>query len=66
MAKQTKSVGRAKAGRLIIGRAGFAKISAVEGIRLTDAMEERAQDKRTKGLPAEEYRMAIVSSHRRD
>jgi len=66
MAKQTKSVGRAtKAGRLIIGRAGFAKISAVEGIRLTDAMEKRAQDKRTKGLSAEEYRRAIISSHRK-
>ena len=66
MPKQKKSVGRsAKTGRLIIGRAGFAKISAVEGIRLTDAMEKRAEEGRTKGLSAEEYRRAIISSYRK-
>jgi hypothetical protein len=64
MPKQRKSVERkAKAGRLVIGRAAFAKISAVEGIRLTDTMEKRAEDRRTKGLSAEEYRRAIISSH---
>jgi hypothetical protein len=64
MPKQKKSGGRsAKAGRLVIGRAGFAKISAVEGIHLTDAMEKRAKARRTKGLSAEEYRRSIISNH---
>jgi len=66
MIKQKKSPGQAaKAGRLVIGRAGFAKISAVEGLRLTEEMDQRAQDRRTKGLSAEEYRRAIISSHRK-
>jgi len=55
MIKQKKSPGQAaKAGRLVIGRAGFAKISAVEGLRLTEEMDQRAQDRRTKSLAAEE------------
>jgi hypothetical protein len=66
MAKQKKSSKQsAKSGRLVIGRAGFAKISAVEGIRLTDAMNKRAEDRRTNGLSAEEYRRTIISSHRK-
>jgi hypothetical protein len=66
MAKEKKSVRTGiKAGRLVIGRAGFAKISEVEGIKLTDAMKQRADDKRAKGLTAEEHRRAIISSHRK-
>ncbi|HEX2364712.1 MAG TPA: hypothetical protein VHJ00_06725 [Bradyrhizobium sp.] len=66
MAKQKKSVGsHTKTGRYVIGNAGFAKISAVEGIRLTDAMKERAAVKRAKKLTAEEYRRTIISSHRK-
>ncbi len=66
MTKQRKSVGQgAKASRFIVGRDAFAKISAVEGIRLTDAMKKRADDKRAKGLTAEEHRRAIISSHRK-
>ena len=62
-----KSAGQpTKAGRYVVGRSGFAKISAVEGIHLTDAMRKRAADKRAKGLTAEEYRRAIISSHRKD
>ena len=43
----------------------FGKISAVEGIRLTQAMEKRAADAALKGLTAEEYRRAIVRSYRK-
>ena len=67
MSKQRKSVGNSeKMDRFIIGRERFAKISAVEGIELTDAMKKRADDKRAKGLSAEEYRRTIIGSHRKD
>jgi hypothetical protein len=49
----------------VIGSAGFAKISAVEGIHLTEAMKERAAVKRAKRLTAEEYRRTIIASHRK-
>jgi hypothetical protein len=66
MAKHQKSVGqRAKSGRFVIGSTAFAKISA-EGISLTDAMKKRADDKRSKGFTSEEYRRAIIRSHRKD
>jgi hypothetical protein len=66
MSKQRKSAGNSeKMGRFVIGRERFAKISAVEGIRLTEAMEKRAEDKRTKGLSSEEYRQTIIGSHRK-
>jgi hypothetical protein len=66
MAKQKKITGSSrKTGRFVVGRAGFAKISAVEGIQLTDAMEKRADEKRAKGLSAEEHRRAIIGSHRK-
>jgi hypothetical protein len=60
--KKTKS---AKTGRFVIGSAGFGKISAVEGIRMTAAMKKRAGDARAKGLTAEEYRSSIIRSHRK-
>src|SRR6202035_4535711 len=42
MAKQKKNIAkRAKAGRFVIGRAGFGKISSVEGIQMTAAMKKR-------------------------
>ncbi|MDB5554005.1 MAG: hypothetical protein JWL86_3989 [Rhizobium sp.] len=66
MAKQRKTVTKcAKAGGFIVGRAGFAKISAVEEIELTPVMEKRASEADRKGLSAEEYRRAIVRSHRK-
>jgi hypothetical protein len=66
MAKQKKTVGQpAKPGRFVVGRLGFAKISAVEGIKPTDAMKKRADEKRSRGLSAEEYRRTIISSHRK-
>jgi len=45
--------------------AGFAKISAAEGIHLTEAMKERAAVKRAKRLTADEYRRTIIASHRK-
>jgi hypothetical protein len=66
MAKQKKPVVKsAKAGRFVIGSAGFGKISAVEGIRMTAAMKKRAGDAHAQGLTAEEYRRAIIRSHRK-
>jgi hypothetical protein len=56
---------RTKSSAFVLGKDGFAKISAVEGIRLTDAMEKRASDARAKGLSAEEHRDTIIRSHRK-
>jgi hypothetical protein len=66
MAKQKKPIAKnAKTGRFVIGSAGFGKISAVEGIRMTAAMKKRAGDARAKGLTAEEYRRTIIGSYRK-
>ena len=51
-------------GRFAVGEDAFAKISAVEGIRMTSAMKKRASDARVKGLSAEEYRQTIIRSYR--
>jgi hypothetical protein len=67
MAKQKKAVAKGnKAGGFVVGRARFAKISAVEGIQLTDVMEKRASEASQKGLTAEKYRQMIVRSYRRN
>ena len=66
MAKRRKSVTKGgKVGGFVVGRAHFAKISAVEGIELTAVMEKRASEASQKGLTADEYRRAIVRSHRK-
>jgi hypothetical protein len=66
MAKQKKTIAKnVKTGRFVIGSAGFGKISAVEGIRTTGAMEKRASDARAKGLTAEEHRRTIIHSYRK-
>lgn len=67
MAKQKKPIAKGvKAGSFVVGRARFAKISAVEGIHLTPAMEKRAAEAGRKGLTADEYRRTIVRSYRKD
>ena len=67
MEKQRKSTTKgAKSGQFVVGKAGFAKISEVEGIRPTAAMKKRAEDAQAKGLSAEEYRRTIIRSHRKD
>ena len=66
MAKQRKpAVKGIKVGGFVVGRARFAKISAVEGIELTEAMEQRASEAGRRGLTAEELRRTIVRSHRK-
>ncbi|MEH2531702.1 hypothetical protein V1277_001919 [Bradyrhizobium sp. AZCC 1588] len=66
MAKQKNVATKgSKSGRFVLGSDRFAKISKVEGIELTPAMKKRASDARTKGFTAEEYRQAIIRSHRK-
>jgi hypothetical protein len=65
MPKQKESIGKSGKSGFVVGRAGFAKISAVEGIRLKPAMEKRAAEAKNKGLSAEEYREAILRSYRK-
>ena len=57
-----KPTKRAKKGH-IIGRAGFAKISAVEGIRLTPAMAADFRGFEEKGLSPKERRKAIAGKY---
>ena len=63
MAKQKHTKGANKG--FVVGAAGFAKISAVEGIRLKPAMKKRAAEADRKGLSAEETRRAIIRSYRK-
>ena len=55
---------RAAAGATL-SREGFARISAVEGIRLTPAMQRRAAEFERKSLSPEERIRAIVAIHRK-
>jgi hypothetical protein len=67
MAKQRKPTAKGtKVGGFVVGRAHFAKISAVERIERTEVMKKRASDAARKGLTAEEYRRTIVRSYRKD
>ena len=65
MPKQKRSTAKSVKVGFVIGRASFAKISAVEGIRLKPAMKKRATEAATQGLSAEEYRRTIVRSYRK-
>lgn len=65
MTKRKNSTRDAKTGQYVLGSDRFAKISEVEGIRLTAAMKKRASDAQSKGLTAEEYRLSIIRSHRK-
>lgn len=56
---------RGKAAGATIGRRAFAKISAVEGIRLTREMKRRATEFDRRGLSPEERVRAIVATHRK-
>jgi hypothetical protein len=56
---------RATVAGVVIGRARFAKISAVEGIALTDEMKRRAAEFDRRGMPADERRRAIIDAHRK-
>ncbi len=50
---------------MIIGRERFAKISAVEGIRLTADMKRRAAEFDRKGLSPQERVRAIIAVYRK-
>jgi hypothetical protein len=65
MAKQKRTSGKNGKTGFVVGAAGFAKISAVEGIRLKPAMKKRAAEAGSKGLSAEETRRMIVRSYRK-
>jgi hypothetical protein len=65
MPRQKRSTGKSGKTGFIVGRTSFAKISAVEGIRLKPAMKERAAEAASKGLSAEEYRKAIIGAYRK-
>jgi hypothetical protein len=63
MAKQKDISGKSGKTGFVVGAAGFAKISAVEGIRLSPAMKKRAAAARSKGLTAEETRRANIRAY---
>jgi hypothetical protein len=64
--RKDKDIGKdAKTGRFVLGSDRFAKISEVEGIRLTAGMKKRASEAKSKGLTAEEYRQTIIRSHQK-
>jgi hypothetical protein len=65
VAKQKDLPKDTKTDRFVIGSDRFAKISEVEGIRLSPAMKKRAREAQTKGLSAEEYRRTIIRSHQK-
>jgi hypothetical protein len=65
MPKQKRPTVKTNKTGFVIGRAGFAKISAVEGIQLKPVMEKRAAEARSKGLSAEETRKAIIRAYRK-
>ena len=65
MPKQKRPTEKPNKTGFVIGRAGFAKISAVEGVQLTPMMEKRAAEARNKGLSAEETRKAIIRAYRK-
>jgi hypothetical protein len=65
MPKQKSTTGKVAKKGFIVGTARFAKISAVEGIRLSPAMKKRAAEAGSKGLTAQETRRAIIRIYRK-
>ena len=59
MSKTSGKIGDAKAG-FILGRSGFAKISAVEGIHLSAEMEQQFRDFNRQNLSATDRRLVIA------
>ena len=59
-----KTAGRSvKSGQFVIGRDAFAKISAVEGIRLTQGMKQDFKTFDVQNLSASERRKAILKKY---
>jgi hypothetical protein len=65
MQQRKKSSRKSAKKGFVIGLAGFAKISAVEGIRLTPAMKKRTSKARREKLTSEEHRAAIIRAYRK-
>jgi len=65
MAKRKRVMKKSTGAGFVLGEASFAKISAVEGIRLKPAMKQRATRAASQGLSPEQYREAIVRAHRK-
>jgi hypothetical protein len=66
MPKQKRPTGKSTKTGFVLGHAAFAKISAVEGIRLKPAMKQRAAEAASAGLSAEETRKTIIRAHRKE
>jgi hypothetical protein len=66
MPKQKRPTGKGTKTGFALGDGAFAKISAVEGIRLKPAMKRRAAEAASAGLSAEEYREMIIRAHRKE
>ncbi|EAQ35630.1 hypothetical protein NB311A_12439 [Nitrobacter sp. Nb-311A] len=66
MARDNKPTGKnlPRAG-YVVGRASFVKISSVEGIRFSGAMEKRAAMSAAKGLSPGESRKTIIDAYKR-
>jgi hypothetical protein len=64
-AKSGKTV-KSTSGAFTLGRQHFAKISEVEGIKLSGAMKQRAAELDRRGSSAEERRMTIIRTYRKD
>jgi len=54
---------RAKASRVVIGLAGFERISAIEGLHLTREMKATFKALDRKGAAARERRAAIIKKY---
>jgi hypothetical protein len=65
MPKQKRPTGKTSKAGFVIGQDRFAKISAVEGIRLKPGMKKRAAEASSEGLSPDEYRKAIVRAYRK-
>lgn len=56
---------RAGSAKFVLGRAGFAKISAVEGIFATPAMDKRAAEFDRLGLSPAQRRREIIKAYKK-
>lgn len=56
---------KAAGGKLVLGRERFAKISAVEGIKLTAAMKKRVKEFDERDLTVAERRTEILEHYRK-
>jgi hypothetical protein len=65
MPKSKRPGTKARKKRFVIGRDGFGKIGAIEGIQLTPSARKRAVDAEREELSSEEHRQTIVRSFRK-